>query len=211
MSESFGACLEALRPNGGPRHRRHHAVANQHSTPLPTRIKLSEVVELLTSHFECTREHACDLVEREVISKSLQDIETLYPNGMEIETDITTWQEFDWDEGIVMIEPSWSGSPPTRLPVYPLLSLEEVCSRFQIDIDQGKAAAQRRGGRPAQYDWDAFWAEVCRRVHQDGLPETQAEFVDKMLDWFSDRGKEAIDRRTIEKKISKVFAILSTE
>ena len=183
-------------------------MANEPPTPAPARLKLPEVVDLLVSHFECTEEHACDLVERAVYGGSLQDIRTFYPDGMEIETDIPAWQNIDWNSGIVMIEPSWAGSPPERLPVYPLLSLEEVCSHFQIDIDQGKAAAQRRGGRPAQYDWEAFWIEVCRRVHEDGVPESQAELVGKMLDWFIGRAQGSIDPRTIEKKIAKLLAVL---
>ncbi len=186
-------------------------MANEPPTPAPARLMLPEVVELLVAHFECTEEHARSLLKRAVYGGSLRDIKTFYPDGMEFETDIPAWREIDWDDGIVMIEPSWAGSPAERLPVYPLFALEEVCSHFHIDIDQERPAAQRRRGRPVQYEWDAFWVEVCRRTRGDGLPETQAELVDNMLDWFLDRGREAIDPRTIEKKISKLFAELRPE
>ncbi len=110
-----------------------------------------------------------------------------------------------------MIEPSWGESPPEKLPVVPLFSREELLECFGMDIRQDRMTERKRGGRPPQYDWDAFWVEVCQRTHRDGLPETQAELVDGLLDWFLDEGKEAIDRRTIEKKISKLFAVMKPD
>ena len=183
-------------------------MANDSQTFVPTRLTLFEVVELLVTHFESTKEHARSLLERAVYDGSLRDIKTLYPDGMEIETEVSAWHEIDWDESIVMIEPSWAGSPPEMLPVYPMFGREEVCNHFHIDIDQKKSATQRRGGRPAQYDWDKFWVEVCRRIYEDGVPETQAELADKMLSWFIDRGDENIDQRTIEKKIAPLLKVL---
>ncbi len=159
-------------------------------------------------HFECTKEHARDLVERGVFGGSLRDFTTHYPDGTEFPTDITAWGDIDWNSGIVMIESSWGGSPPQHLPILPLFSREELLECFGMDIRQDRMTERKRGGRPLQYDWDAFWVEVCRRIQEDGLPETQAELVDNMMDWFSDRGREAIDPRTIEKKISKLFADL---
>ena len=141
-------------------------------------------------------------------TRSLRDFTTHYPDGTEFPRDTTAWRDIDWDSGIVMIEPSWAGSPPENLPVVPLFSRDELLECFGMDIRQDRMTERKRGGKPLQYDWDAFWVEVCRRTHQDGLPETQAELVDGMLDWFFHRGKEEIDRRTIEKKISKLFAVL---
>jgi hypothetical protein len=184
------------------------AVADESSELYPARLVLPEVVELMTSHLQCKEDQARELLERAVHSRSLRDIETQYPDGMEIETDITTWKEIDWDEGIVTIEPSWAGSPAATLPVYPLFSLGEVCRHFHIDIQQDETAPRRRGGRPTKYDWDAFWVEVCRRMHEEGLPETQEKLVGKMQGWFTDRGEENIDPRTIEKKIAKLLEVL---
>ena len=186
-------------------------MAGDSPTFVPTRLKLPEIVELLVTHFESTKEHARSHLERAVYDGSLRDIKTLYPDGMEIETEIRAWQEIDWDEGIVMIEPSWAGSPPEMLPVYPMFGREEVCNHFHIDVDQKRTANRRRGGRPAQYDWDAFWIEVCRRLYENGPPKTQSQLVDEMLNWFIDRGDENIDQRTIQKKIAKLLKVLSIE
>ena len=186
-------------------------MASKPPEPAPTRLTLPEVVELMVAHLECTKDHAHDLLERAVYGRSLKDIKTFYPDGMEFETEITAWQKIDWDSGIVTIEPPWAGSPAVELPVFPMFDLEEVCSCFRMEIGRASATARRRSGRPAQYDWDAFWVEVYRRIHEHGLPETQAHLVDIMLDWFADRGEEAIDPRTIEKKISKLLAVLRSE
>lgn len=165
----------------------------------------------MVAHLGCTRIDAQDLLERALYSGSLRDIKTFYPDGMEIETDIPLWRDMDWESGIVMIEPSWAGSPVVPMPVIPMFDMREVCSCFGLDIDQGREAAPRRGGRPAQYDWDAFWVEVCQRMHENGLPKTQADLVDEMLDWFVEKGDERIDQRTIEKKISKLYQVLRPE
>jgi hypothetical protein len=184
------------------------AMANQSSILSHVRLNLPEVVELMVAHLGCTKVDAQDFLERALYSGSLKDIRTFYPDGMEIETDIPFWRDIDWDTGIVMIEPSWAGSPVVPLPVFPMFDLREVCSCFDIDINQQKQAAVRRGGRPAQYDWDAFWVEVCRRTHEEGLPETQASLVDEMVNWFICKGQERIDSRTIEKKISRLYQAL---
>jgi hypothetical protein len=40
-------------------------------------------------------------------------------------------------------------------------------------------------GAPPKYDWEAFWREVVRIIWEDGPPRTQAELVQRMLDWFA--------------------------
>ena len=184
-------------------------MAGNSPTFVPARLTLLDVVELLVTHFETTKEQARSHLERAVYDGSLRDIKTLYPDGMEIETEIPAWQEIDWDDGIVMIEPSWTGSPPEMLPVYPMFGREEVCNHFDIDIDQKKTATQRRGGRPARYDWDEFWVEVCRRLYENSPPKTQSQLAGEMLSWFIDRGDENIDQRTIEKKIAPLLKVLN--
>ena len=69
----------------------YHAMASKLPAPVPIRLKLPEVVELLVTHFECTEEHARDLVERAVYGGSLQDITTHYSDGVEFPTEISAW------------------------------------------------------------------------------------------------------------------------
>lgn len=75
--------------------------------------------------------------------------------------------------------------------------------------DQGEAGGVRSGqsrpGAPQRYDWDGFWVEVCRRIYEDGVPETQGELVRLMLDWFGESGRCVPDTSTLKKKISPLW------
>ncbi len=190
--------------NGSSRQRNNAAVSNS-STPKPVSLNLPEAVELLVEHFRCTEEHARDLLERAVYGGSLKDITTFYPDGTEIPTKISDWQNIDWDSGYVTMEPSYSGSPAQHLPVIPLLSRDELYKCY--GIHQDRSTGRKRGGRPLQHDWDAFWTEVCRRIYEDGLPKTQQELVVEMLAWTDG----TIDQRTIEKKLSRLLAVLKLD
>ncbi len=189
----------------GASHRMNVTPESDPSKPAPTRLNLPKAVELLVAHLKCTEEHARDLVERAVYSGSLRDVTSFDPLGAELDTDVTAWCDIDWASGFVEIELSCAGSPVQHVPIIPLLGGDEFLRIFQIDIEEKRVTEKKRGGRLLQHDWDAFWVEACRRVHEEGLPETLAEFVDGMLDWLRDRGDESIDARTVEKKISKLF------
>jgi len=72
--------------------------------------------------------------------------------------------------------------------------------------------ARRRGGPgvPPRHDWDAFYAALTRRIHEHGVPRTQAELVREMLAWFEARNLEhAPDESTIRRKITPVWRELS--
>ena len=71
---------------------------------------------------------------------------------------------------------------------------------------------RRRGGPgvPPRHDWDAFYAALTRRIHDHGVPATQAELVRDMLAWFEARDVEhAPDESTIRRKITPVWRELS--
>jgi hypothetical protein len=91
------------------------------------------------------------------------------------------------------------------------MSREEVLACFGIPDDRSVPAKGKQLGRPPRHKWDAFWIEVCRRIHEEGIPETQAELATQMYDWFIGQRDESIDLRTIEKKISALFNVLRPE
>jgi hypothetical protein len=65
-------------------------------------------------------------------------------------------------------------------------------------------------GVPPRYEWDAFYAAIARRVHEHGIPKTQAELIREMLDWFEQRGSEhAPDESTVRRKIAVVWRELN--
>jgi hypothetical protein len=65
-------------------------------------------------------------------------------------------------------------------------------------------------GVPPRYEWDAFYAAIARRVHEHGIPKTQAELIREMLDWFEQRGNEhAPDESTVRRKVAVVWRELT--
>ena len=70
--------------------------------------------------------------------------------------------------------------------------------------------ALNRGGRPQEYDWDAFVMEIISRAnHPDGLPETQAALVNEMLGWFADTYSKEPAESAVKDRISKIYRYLS--
>jgi hypothetical protein len=71
-----------------------------------------------------------------------------------------------------------------------------------------ESPARPRGGPgvPPRYDWDAFYGALARRIHEHGIPVTQAELVRDMLTWFEQRDIDhAPDESTIKRKIKAVW------
>lgn len=79
---------------------------------------------------------------------------------------------------------------------------------LHVPESDGVAAARRRAGPgvPPRHDWDAFYAALARRIHEHGIPRTQAELVREMRDWFERRKEEhAPDESTIARKVRIVW------
>lgn len=116
-------------------------------------------------------------------------------------------REDDWawisdpDEGVLIT--SWDV----------LLTRKEV-DRFEMknELFAGGAAPARGSraghGRPSQHDWEGFYVALCKRIHEQGLPRTQAELIRAMQDWFDIQSGEpdsAPDESTIRRKIQNIW------
>ena len=77
--------------------------------------------------------------------------------------------------------------------------------------DLGQAGPATRRGRPPEYDWEAIWAGLLLIVHDEGLPKTKEETMDKVAQWYEKSfGKDtAPDRSTLQPRITKLFALLA--
>ena len=65
--------------------------------------------------------------------------------------------------------------------------------------------AKKKGGRPVEYDWNAFTFEIIRIADLDGLPETQAELISQILEWCSlTWGKEPAES-SVKSRISLIY------
>ena len=67
------------------------------------------------------------------------------------------------------------------------------------------------GGRPAEYDWDSFMLEIIRRANTpDGLPDSQAELIREMLQWFTDKFGSEPAESSLKLRTSKIYKYLMT-
>ncbi len=66
--------------------------------------------------------------------------------------------------------------------------------------------AKSKGGRPQEYDWDALTIEIIRIANSpDGLPETQAELIEQLLQWCEDTWGKQPAESSVKSRISKIY------
>lgn len=92
-----------------------------------------------------------------------------------------------------------------------LVITREEIDRFEAaqGVTIGDDGVPTRGA-PPRFDWDGFWVEVCRSIHEDGLPGTQTQLVERMSAWFAQTGT-APDDSTIRKKLRPLWRKLRAE
>jgi hypothetical protein len=75
------------------------------------------------------------------------------------------------------------------------------------------ATATVPSAHPFKCDWGAMWVHVLQRVHEQGLPETQREFVSEIQEWFIRRSPDgdAPDERTIRRRLTPARRTLKAE
>lgn len=90
-----------------------------------------------------------------------------------------------------------------------LLIMAEDLRRFEVDCDLLRRPTSRIGST-ARYDWDGMYIALMVRIHDQGLPATQAECLGEMQEWFvanSETG-EAPDERTIRRRLTPIWKAL---
>lgn len=84
--------------------------------------------------------------------------------------------------------------------------------RFEREqMMSSQPVVERRRGAQQRYDWESFYIEAAVVIYADGVPETQAEFVSRMSDWFTAQGLICPDDSTIKKKIKPLWQRLRQE
>ncbi len=98
---------------------------------------------------------------------------------------------------------------PIDVAIDDLLILADQARRFEDECDLLRRPASNIGST-TRYDWDAMYIALIQRVHDRGVPETQAEWVGEVQDWFvsaSETG-EVPDERTIRRRLSPIWKAL---
>ncbi|MCQ0091317.1 hypothetical protein [Roseovarius sp. M141] len=90
-----------------------------------------------------------------------------------------------------------------------LLIMAEEVRRFERDCDLLRRPASHIGST-ARYDWDGMYISLIRRVHEFGVPETQAEWVGEVQEWFVQKSEsgEVPDERTIRRRLTPIWKSL---
>jgi hypothetical protein len=90
-----------------------------------------------------------------------------------------------------------------------LLIMADDVHRFETDCDLLRRPASHIGST-ARYDWDGMYISLIRRVHEHGVPETQAEWVGEVQEWFVKKSEsgEVPDERTIRRRLTPIWKAL---
>ncbi len=117
------------------------------------------------------------------------------------------------NDGYIDLEPEARQSDFSAAVDDILIRRDEV-ERFEAESAptardaSGLPVARGGPGAPAKYDWDGFWVEACRHIHDEGVPSTQAAMVRALLDWFDKSGAATPDQSTVKKKVSRLWKAL---
>lgn len=109
------------------------------------------------------------------------------------------------DEWIVFADPA----DRIEVTLADLLIMAEEVQRFEADCDLLRRPASHIGST-ARYDWDGMYISLIRRVHENGVPETQAEWVGEVQEWFVNKSEtgEVPDERTIRRRLTPIWKAL---
>ena len=93
-----------------------------------------------------------------------------------------------------------------------MLMLAEEVHAFEEENDMVRRVAAGPGAA-TPYDGEGMNIALIVRIHDHGLPATQAELVAEMQDWFADRsdGKKMPDSRSIRRRITPIWRALRRE
>ena len=93
-----------------------------------------------------------------------------------------------------------------------MLILAEEVHAFEEENDMVRRVAAGPGVSKS-YDWEGMTVALMLRIHDHGLPATQAELVAEMQEWFADQtdGKKMPDSRSIRRRITPIWRALRRE
>jgi hypothetical protein len=68
-------------------------------------------------------------------------------------------------------------------------------------------------GALSPYDWEGMYVAMIKRIHENGLPATQAELIEELQDWFADVAEngDVPDESTIRRRLRPFWRALRDE
>ena len=115
------------------------------------------------------------------------------------------------EEWLIITEPACGIS----VAVADMLILAEDVFAFEDDHDMVRKTPSGTGGSGggSLYDWDGMNLALIVRIHDAGLPLTQADLIAEMQHWFADQsdGTKMPDSRSIRRRITPIWRALRKE
>ena len=112
------------------------------------------------------------------------------------------------DDWLLITDPA-EGVPVTVADM--LIPAEEV---HAFEEENGIVRHVQTGpGASRGYDWEGMTTALLMRLYTQGLPDTQAELVAEMQDWFSEQtnGQKMPDSRSIRRRVTPIWRALGKE
>jgi hypothetical protein len=93
-----------------------------------------------------------------------------------------------------------------------MIIMADEVHAFEEDNDMIRRVASGPGVSTS-YDWEGMIIALIVRIYDHGLPDTQAELVAEMQEWFADRseGKKMPDSRSIRRRTTPIWRALKRE
>jgi len=93
-----------------------------------------------------------------------------------------------------------------------MMIMADEVHAFEEENDMVRRVAAGPGAS-TPYDWEGMNIALIVRIHDHGLPTTQAELVAEMQDWFAEQsdGKKMPDSRSIRRRITPIWRALRRE
>lgn len=112
-------------------------------------------------------------------------------------------------------EPDWllitAPESGVTISIGDVMILGEDVQRFEDAHDLFGRIKEGAGlSEDGDYDWSAMNVEITRRVFEEGLPASQAEWIRELQDWFAARNDDGAfpDERSIRRRLKPVLDAL---
>lgn len=137
----------------------------------------------------------CAMINSAIVVKPFVLLEWCYKNDLvfdeDLEREVLALSQKNTDKLNI--------SEQRRLDLEPSEQAQER-SRSKAPEDDEKAR-----GRPEQYDWELFYAELIRKAKSpDEWPEKQANLINDMLTWFTMRFGNEPSESSVKKRIIRI-------
>jgi len=96
-----------------------------------------------------------------------------------------------------------------KITLADLVIMADDACRFEEECNLLRRPAAHIGST-AKYDWDGMYLALILRIHDQGVPSTQAAWVGEVQEWFVARSKtgEVPDERTIRRRLNPIWKAL---